>query len=145
MGNATKRKLIGAVLILGGVIALGFGFKHRATAQRLEAEGVEAPGQVVEHTEHRGRRGSRTYSIKVEYMPKGATLGNYLTSTFSVPLGVYEETQVQPNVIVRHLPSDPSVVELRGSPDDGFALLICGPIASVIGVGFLIAGFRTDE
>lgn len=145
MSVAAKRMLIGCVCLLAGLGLGAYGFKTRATAQRLDAEGVVVPGQVVDGKMTYGRRGSRSYSLTVEYYPQGAQLGNYLTHKFSVSSGTFESAKTQPTVSVRYLPSDPTVVALETDRDYGMFGLIGGPIAALVGVAFVIAAARTDS
>jgi len=145
MSIATKRMIIGCLCLLGGVALGVFGLKTRMIAQRLDAEGIVVPGQVVDRTLTRGRRGSKSYHVVVEYYPKGKPLGEYLTHTFSVSARTFESTQAQPSVSVRYLPSDPTVSAIEGERDDGMFGLVGGPILVVVGLGVVGFALRTPN
>ncbi len=145
MSVATKRMILGSLCLIGGIAFGSYGLKTRMTAQRLDAEGVVVSGQVVDHQMTRGRRGSKSYQIVVEYSPKDSTLGQYLSHKYSVSARTFEATQVQPVVSVRYLPSDPTVSAIEGERDYGMFGLVGGPILVVVGLGVVGFAMRTPH
>ena len=145
MSLATKRMVLGCVCLLGGLALGAFGLKARMTAQRLDAEGVVVTGQVVDSRMTRGRRGSKSYHVVVEYSPEGKALDEPLTHRFSVSSSTFDATQAQRAVSVRHLPSDPTVVGLEGERDYGMFGLVGGPILALVGLGFVGYAIRTPN
>lgn len=142
MSKKTRAKLIGPFLLILGAFGLFGGYQQSVKAGRIKQEGVVTPANLVEQHIRSGRRGSQTHLMTVQYTPEGK--GTF-QKEFSVSKPVYEAAGLGESLKVRHLPSDPEIAEIEGSPDNGSGGFIFGGIMLAIGGFVSFLGFRNTD
>jgi hypothetical protein len=136
-----KKFAVAGGAILVGVVLLVMGFKEFRQSKKLQAEGKQVSGVVTETDVQRGRKGRRTYYLKVNFQTEA---GDTYEARNSVSRSLFDEASEAKTVPVVYLPSDPTVLTL-GKADTKFGGLIGGVIALVVGGAILFGKSKDDE
>jgi hypothetical protein len=137
MAANTRMKIAAPILLIGGILVTVGGFNEHAVAGRLKEEGKDVIGRVVSHEIHRGRRGSKTYKITVQYAPTNG--GGNIRGTFDVSKALHDGSSNGAPIGIRYLPSDPKVAEVAGAGTSGIGTIGLGAFLFALGglLGFL--------
>ena len=142
MGMSKLKKFAvagGAVLV--GVVLLVTGFNEFRQSKKLQAEGEQVSGVVTDTDVRRGRRGRRSYYLKVSFKTEA---GETYEARKSVSRSLFDEASEAKTVSVVYLPSDPTVVTF-GKADTKFGGLIGGVVALVVGGAIVFGKSKDDE
>ena len=142
MGMSKLKKFAvagGAVLV--GVVLLVTGFNEFRQSKKLQAEGQQVSGVVTDTDVQRGRRGRRSYYLRVSFKTEA---GDTYEARKSVSRSLFDEASEAKTVSVVYLPSDPTVATF-GKADTKFGGLIGGVIALVVGGGIIFGKSNDDE
>ena len=135
----SRLKLAAIIGLLGGPAFAFVGFKEKQKIENIEKNGVEVSGFPASGELKKGRRGSKTYSLTVEYPDsKGAPC----TGDFKVTREYFEsictgDSITAESVKMKVLPDQPKeAIIVGGSTDDRFMF--------PFGIGaFLLGGIGT--
>ena len=64
----SRLKLASLIGLIGGPAFAFMGFKEKQKIENIEKNGVEVAGIPVSGNLKKGRRGAKTYTLKVEYL-----------------------------------------------------------------------------
>jgi hypothetical protein len=133
MSKLKKFAVAGATALVG-VVLLVTGFNEFRQSKKLQAEGKQVSGVVTDTDVQRGRRGRRSYYLRVNYKTEA---GETFEARKSVSRSLFDEASEARTVPVVYLPADPAVVTF-GKADTEFGGLIAGAVALVLGgvIGF---------
>lgn len=129
--------LFTVIVLVVGPIMLTLGFKERREIALVQAEGVQVNGIIFEGSESRGRRGRRSFELKVSYQTPE---GRQLQKDFSVNESLFNQhcsasAITNPQIAVRYAKTDPSIARLVGQEDSSAVMMIFGMILLGLGVG----------
>lgn len=105
-----KLALIGLILIGWGIFALYKGAEHNKIVKELQEEGINVQGSVMDKHQVRGYKGSGTDQLVVVFPFKGKKVANSIV----VSPEVYQSTNINDRVELRHHPDDPAYVKMGG-------------------------------
>ncbi len=100
---------------IGAAVLVAVAAYHYRDTLKLEKQGVQVVGTVVDNSPWRTVKGRTTYRLTVDYLPKDYPLHR---KVFIVPESVFAAATRDSNVRVIYLPSDPtdSVVDQTPTP-----------------------------
>ena len=140
--NRIKTIFFFVVILAAGVFMTVNGVKEYRNSKRIQKEGKQALGKVVDGEERRGRRGRRSY---------------YLTATFQTPANqsvekelkvsreVYTKATTSGTVTVHYLASNPEVCAFGEKAEAKFGTAIWGVVALLVSVVLLKGVFDPGE
>jgi hypothetical protein len=129
--------LVGGAFL--GITLLIFGFQEYRTSKKLQSDGKQAIGSVTDGHVQRGRRGRRSYYLKVSFQPEG---GQIVEKEKRVSSDVYRDASKAGTVQVTYLPSEPTVCAYGPKVNTEWSSMAIGVVALVV-AGF--TGFSKSE
>ena len=134
--------------ILGGLVALavgGFliflGVKECRTSKRLVNEGKTVAATVTDKDMSVGRKGRRSYYLKVEFKT-GA--GQAVNERLRVSSSDYDSAAIGGNVPVQYLAEDPTVCQIGNKAQVKWTTFAIGAFMAAVG-GFGLFRQRSNE
>ncbi len=131
--------LILLVLLIGGPVMIGVGYKEARDSKALADHGVVADAVVSEVTWSKKRGSERNFHAKVSFVtPDNRTVD----ANLSVPTALGKELRDAPEdkpttVSVRYLPEDTSTVALADHKDESGFQYGVGALMLLAGIGLL--------
>jgi hypothetical protein len=141
--NRSRLKIVGIFILVAGIVIVILGFQERAVSLKVQQEGVDVTARVTEHEVVVGRRGSKRYTISVEYQPKAG--GEVIMKKFTVPRSIHDGSQDGEPIKVRYLPSDPTAAEVEGAGNNGIETIGAGAVIVAIGLAMCFFAFVTSD
>jgi hypothetical protein len=132
MFKTFKKYFVYTVFLIVGTVLLYQGYQEKIVDNHLKAEGKQATGSILDLTEHRGRKGRKSYRADISYTPES---GAAQTKKFFVSSDFYETHQIQDTVTLLYWPQDPQQSRLEGESSDHFWLLLAGAGLTLAGLG----------
>lgn len=136
MTNATKAKIVAAILVIAGPFLIFKGMQEKDRLAKLDKDGVTVDGTLNSGENKRSGRRSRSYIFNASFMPDGTSP---ISKDFKVTKTFFDEHTSEnyikdEGIKIRFLPTDPanSAIIIGGSTDD--------TLMFPIGIGCLVVG-----
>jgi hypothetical protein len=129
------------VLLVLGTVFLVKGIEYWRDSRRLAAEGKTAQGKVVDEETRRGRRGSRTYYLTVQFLTAD---NRSVTSKISVDSDIHQAGVSSGAVKVHYLPTAPEICQAGEQVQTKWGMAAGGAAFLAFGV-FLLRSFKQKE
>jgi hypothetical protein len=134
--NRLKAIFFFVVLLAVGLFMTVSGVKEYQTSKRIQKEGKQALGKVVDGEERRGRRGRRSYYLTVAFQ----TAANQpVEEHLKVSREVYSKASATGTVTVHYLASNPKICAFGEQTKAKFGTAIWGVVA-LLGSMVLLKG-----
>ena len=138
MKKAKKFWIVGGVGVVGAFLVVTGWFEFR-NSKKLAAEGKAVTAEVVSKDIERGRRGSKTYYLEVQFPTESGAAAQRV----KVSSSQFEAANPGGTVPAHYLPSDPSVCQIGDKVRTEWSGLVLGFGAWVLGA---VLGFvKTEE
>ncbi len=136
--------LILVVLLIGGPVMIGVGYKEAKDSKALADHGVVAEASVNEVTWSKKRGSERNFHAKVEFVTADSRTVN---ADLSLPTALGKQLRDAPDdkpvtVSVRYLPEDTSTVALADHKDESGFQYGIGALMLLAGIGMLVWRLR---
>lgn len=115
-----------------------FGFKEMAHRSHIKATGVATVGIITDGWEKRGRKGRRSYHLKVTWQSEG---GSEYNGTFDVSSSYYDEVFLDMPIPVQYDTENPGDCILLDDRDNSMVTVMLGAaifLVSIGGIGWTI-------
>lgn len=104
--------------VIGGPIATYFSYTEKSRVERVESVGVETDAQVHGGQEKRGRKGSRSYTVKLSYQANGQSYSKDMNVTGSFFNSISNgDSMTVDTVKVKYLKENPDQAIVVGGTD----------------------------
>ena len=136
-GKGYRPILFTVIMLVVGPIMLTLGYKEQREVALVQSEGVQVNGTILEGSESRGRRGRKSFELKVAYQSED---GRQRSKEFSVSESIFNQhcsasMVTNPQIAVRYAKSKPEVARLAGQDDNSSVMMIFGMILLGLGIG----------
>jgi hypothetical protein len=118
-----KKFLVVAGLALLGILLVVFGVQEYRTSKKLQAEGKQTVGVVSDASVQRGRKGRRSYYLKVLFKDEAQQT---FEQREKVSRSVFDEASKAGSVQVTYLPGNPSVCAFGPKVDTKWGMILVG-------------------
>ena len=137
-----KAILFFLVILVAGIFMTVNGVKEYRNSKRIQKEGKQAFGKVVDAEERRGRRGRRSYYLTTTFQ----TAANQpVEKTLKVSRDVYKKGTSTGGVTVHYLQSNPEVCAFGDKAEAKFGTAIWGALALVVSLVMLKGTFGSGD
>jgi hypothetical protein len=128
----TRLKIFSLIALVAGPVIFGIAHVKETEKKLIDREGVAVEAIPLAKIENRGRRGSRSYKLEVEYPVE--TLGK-LKAEIGVSKELYEKAESEPVIKIKYLASAPEKVIVVGEPTDENEGKLMAAAAFLFGIG----------
>lgn len=136
--------LLMAVLIIGGPVVIGMGYKEAKDSKALADHGVVTNAAVTQVTWSTKRGNDRNFKAAIAFTTAD---GKDATGTVSLSndqgKALRDQPEDKPSTLsVRYLPEDPSTVALADHKDESTFYYGAGVLMFLVGIGILVYRLR---
>ncbi len=128
----TRLKIFSLIALLAGPVIFGFAHNKETEKKLIDREGVAVEAIPLAKMEKRGRRGSRSYKLEIEYSVEAV---GKLTSKVDVSKALYERAETEPVIKIKYLASAPEKVIVVGEPIDETNGKLAAAAVFLFGIG----------
>jgi hypothetical protein len=128
----TRLKIFSLIALVAGPVIFGSAHLKEAEKKLIDREGVAVEAIPLAKIENRGRRGSRSYKLEVEYPVEAQ---GKLKSQIKVSKALYEKAESEPVIKVKYLAAAPEKVTVVGEPTDETEGKLGSAVVFLLGVG----------
>jgi hypothetical protein len=128
-------KLLAIAALIAGPVLAYMGYQEKQRIAQIEKDGVEVQGVPMSGEMKKGRKGSRSYKLTVDYPDKDGKVVEHefkVTRSFFESISSGDQITVE-TVPVKMLPGDPHQALIVGGSDDDRAMFPVGIGAFVLG------------
>lgn len=105
-------------------------FQETAEKKKIDREGIETAALPLSKIERKGRRGSKTYKLEIQYPDQA---GGTHTQEVTVPRDLYDNIEANPILNIKYLKEQPTKLVVVGPPLES-------PEMNYVGIGLLAFG-----
>ena len=124
-------KFASLIALVAGPFLLVTNYQETSEKQRIEREGIETSAIPLTKTDSRGRKGSHTYKLEIQYPVQGSGAQR---AQVSVSHELYDRIDSMPELKVKYLKEDATKVIIVGERLDKPEMYAAGGIATALGV-----------
>ena len=124
-------KLLSLIGLIAGPFLLVTNYQETTEKKRIESEGVQTGAIPLSKMDSRGRRGSHTYKIEIQYVVQDSKA---LKAQVTVSHELYDRIDSVPELKVKYLKEDPSKVIIVGEPLERPEMYAVGGAFTAIGI-----------
>jgi hypothetical protein len=128
----TRLKIFSLIALLAGPVIFGFAHNKETEKKLIDREGVAVEAIPLAKIEKRGRRGSKSYKLEVEYPVEA--LGKF-KAEIGVSKALYERAETEPVIKIKYLASAPEKVIVVGEPTDETEGKLVAAAVFLFGIG----------
>jgi hypothetical protein len=124
-------KFISLIALVLGPYLLVTNYQETTEKKRIDREGIETGAIPMSKSESRGRKGSRTYKIEIQYPVQGAKVQK---AQVSVSRELYDRIDNVPELKVKYLKEDTSKLIVVGERIEKPEMYGAGAVVTALGV-----------
>ena len=125
-----KLKLGSIIALLVGPFLIAMNYFETTQKQEIARDGIATVAMPTAKITRRGRRGSRSYKLELEYPLQS---GGTRTERVSVSRELFDKAESQPLIQIKYSAKDPSKLIIVGEPIENPAMYIVGAVLFVLG------------
>lgn len=128
----TRLKIFSLIALVLGPLIFADAHAKEKEKKLIDREGVATEAIPLAKMENRGRRGSRSYKLEIEYSVEA--LGK-LTSKVDVSKALYERAETVPVIKIKYLASAPEKLIVVGEPIEETSGKLAAAAVFLFGIG----------
>lgn len=127
-----RLKLASIIALIAGPFVLFIYYSEMTEKKKIDREGVETIAIPTTKFEKRGRKGSRSYKLEIQYPVEGA---GTQTAKVDVSHELYDNIESKPIIKIKYLKTDPKKLIILGEPLSSTSMMVIGFAVLLFGIG----------